>query len=647
MKEVRLAIVLAPAGATGVELRQQALVWYNSGIIDDCIWVTNEQLRNANFVSRELEGEFISSEVGTDYFDVYQYLGSSLPVGRLDLIVPWILADDAPDVKLAELGLKVSRNLKEVMPVPSSNGKSRGKRLYTTLLSIPSSDLTRSDLGQTHIPYEMFDVNVYVSPESRSNPWSASAPLKVGANFELFALGQLASVAGLWSGSSESISSLLSSQAFKFGLGNVLLLRSMASLVVAQGIASRMVDEALSDLTNPEFDPYQISDPSDTSRPASIEPNAALIEQELMARVNSIIDESDGVFSYEGMRRPDALDFTRSGKEALKFFWRFTGDVVKAMPRYTMRWFKNAWTSFLNKTLKQVKPAHPEIYLGLDQELKARLEEAEQFRSNTKRQDALAISATAYQQNPLVWQRLRESVFGALDGSDALAGIKPRVLPNVRYVAPDPQAKFDISDAMREQLDLTDTKLSLPQVLELSIQIGDKITEGNQALDQIRSKIQDLRTRKYVEEQYSGLISLDDREVSSLENSEMDDSSLGSEMRDDQGAEVDPNAADTAHFDGATAIEEHEPPAKEKPAKRVRKNSKVAIVEPENKENLQGQPDTPEAVVASLKSDGDESKSEGTELKFDVNVANDLVQDLKRKKRRLPTSETEGGDVDV
>jgi hypothetical protein len=408
--------------------------------------------------------------------------------------------------------------------------RNKSKQLYATLLSIPSAKVTSNSFPPAPLNYRDFELNLLISPESRAEPWTPSAPIKGDENFALFALAQIASIAGVWSGSPLSVTALLQRQGFNFSQGNVVMLRAMATLVAAQGVASRMITEALEIVANPDIDPYKTSSQNDIERPESIaELNDELIRGQIELRVAEIIAQTDSAFVYDGPKKPTESDYTRLPKEAWVFFWKFTRDVVVAMPHYARDWVINKYGEVTNALLKNVREPVPEKYLGLDKELRERLAKILEFQADRDSQDALAISATAFQQMPQVWEKLRSLAFGALDGSDASDPTrKPLVFPSVDYVAADPANRFPIDSSIKNLLDLDLDELGVDDVAGVRDLVSKLINESNANLDLMRKRLAAFE---------NGTILLEDPNAPEPDQSLVEDSEVG--VSDEIGGETE------------------------------------------------------------------------------------------------------------
>lgn len=484
----RLAVILAPRGGQGEALANHAAAWISEGILSDFVWVKTDDLNVEGLRKLELQCCFASDTGTGNNFDLFQYL-SQVVIDQLDVVVPWVVGDSQADDELWALASALRAALKDGMPNGGSGASVRSKWLYTTLLVMPTTDRAVEGFEKTSREYGEFDLNVYVSPETRSNPWAGSAPLRQGADFDLYALAQIASVAGCWAGTTESLTGLLERKSFRFGQGSFVMLRTMSSMVVTKGLADRLVNESLEKLSTGIVSPYEVSDPNDLDRPSLIADDAQLVSEQIAKRVKYVLEVAGDELTYISEPKPEAVDFSRDWKEAVRFFWRFTKDVVKAMPRYTGDYLKNEWTRIIDRKLNDVREAVPERYLGVTLELREMLDDIQKFRNDHQSQDSLALSSAAYRKNPKIWATLREVAIGALDGSDSPQGEKPIVLPRVDYVVHDPNARFTVPTEFLEQFGLESTEVTLGQAIELKELVAAEVKSENERLDQIISEI--------------------------------------------------------------------------------------------------------------------------------------------------------------
>jgi hypothetical protein len=495
----RILVVVAPSDDLGQKLFHEAKKWHDLGLIRDFFWIEASEETKQVLSEFKLKFQLISDEVGQVENDFLQFLGG-IEVKHVDLVVPWFLGDAEPDQDLALFSVKLAKAISEVLPKAAQIGNVTSKRLYTTLLSVPSMESVGQDLKPVPFGFDLFDQNVYISPEARATPWAGSAPVLAANGTIHFALSQICTVGGVWAGSSESLSAMLRARNYEFTTGNILVMRSITTAVVANGVASQIVIEALTKVGDSEFELYANTDANDKQRPvALLIGQRQLRDQFVTQQVEEILARSDKAFTYE---KRDAFVKPNHGRgfaPAVKFFWNFTKETVKGFPLYTKYWFQNKRNKTANSLFGDVVEAVPEGLDGYDEMLRKMLVEVEQFNANAAIQDSIAVSKEAFSQNPGIWKLLREIAFSSVDGFGARAETKAQVLPTVDDVVSDPAEKFEVDPQFAEQLELQDSSIGFEQVAELRQKLSSDLSASNVRIDQLRERLIELQRQSEAE----------------------------------------------------------------------------------------------------------------------------------------------------
>ena len=484
----RLAVVLAPKGELGESLMKEAFRWHAAGMINDFIWASADWTKPSEIDRYVLNCVHIADGETGKKFDLFQLLGN-FQINRLDLIVPWVLATGVPDEALAQLALKLGAALDQVLPTANQTGRVVTKRLFKSLVSIASIENLENELAPVSISYKQFDANIVVSPEVRATPWAASSPLKSEGHFVPFALAQITAIAGSWWGVDESVTQILSKRGYEFGTGNPILLRTLATAVVAQGVAGRMIVESLSEVGDPTVNIYADYVSSDSNRPRAIANDKAQIDQLVNPAIDAVIKRHAQDFLYDNSRKPKPVGHDRGWKEAFRFFGQFLKDTVFAFPMHTKNFLLNKVSSFANKTLTDVSEAAPEALQHLDTQLRDRLAEIEKFTADTATQDAIATTTMAYRQDPRIWLSLREAAVGLLDGYGFKGNGHPNVLPSVNFVASDPSDLFTIDEQFAEMLEIAPGQLDEELVGQVRSKALGVLRSSNDQIDEMRSRL--------------------------------------------------------------------------------------------------------------------------------------------------------------
>jgi hypothetical protein len=495
----RLLVVVAPSNEIGNQLFLEASKWFELGLIRDLYWIEASPETKESLKKFKLKFQTVSRDTQMGEDDFLQFLGA-IEVKHLDLLVPWFLGESQPDEELALFSLEVAKAISGVLPKSAQIGNALSKRLYSTLLSVPSIESVGQDLNPVPFGFDLFDQNVYISPEARATPWAGSAPV-LSANGTLhFALSQICTVGGVWAGSSESLSAMLRARNYEFTTGNILVMRSITTAVVANGVASQIVIEALTKVGDPAFELYANTDANDKQRPvALLMGQRQLRDQFVTQRVEEIFARSDKAFTYEKREAFVKPDHGRGFAPAVKFFWNFTKETVKGFPLYTKYWFQNKRNKTANSLFGDVVEAVPEALDGYDEMLRKMLVEVEKFNADAAIQDSIAVSKEAFSQNPGIWKLLREIAFSSVDGFGAKAETKAQVLPTVDDVVSDPAEKFEIDPQFAEQLDLQDSSIGFEQVADLRQKLAADLSASNIRIDQLRERLIELQRQREAE----------------------------------------------------------------------------------------------------------------------------------------------------
>ena len=499
LESSRILVVVAPSNDLGQQLFIEAKKWHGLGLIRDFFWIEASEETQQGLSNFKLKFQSVSEDVGQVENDFLQFLGG-IEVKHLDLVVPWFVGDAAPNEDLAMFSVKLAKAISDVLPKAAQIGNVTNKRLFTTLLSVPSIESVGQDLNPVPFGFDLFDQNVYISPEARATPWAGSAPVLAANGTIHFALSQICTVGGVWAGSSESLSAMLRARNYEFTTGNILVMRSITTAVVANGVASQIVIEALANVGDPEFELYANTDANDKQRPvALLMGQRQLRDQFVTQQVEEILARSDKAFTYEKREGFVKPDHGRGFAPAVKFFWNFTKESVKGFPLYTKYWFQNKRNKTANSLFGDVVEAVPEALDGYDEMLRKMLVEVEKFNADAAIQDSKALSNVAFSQSPGIWKLLREIAFSSVDGFGANAETKAQVLPTVDDVVSDPAEKFEIDPQFAEHLELQDSSIGFEQVAELRQRLAADLSASNIRIDQLRERLIELQRKREAE----------------------------------------------------------------------------------------------------------------------------------------------------
>ena len=422
MSSKNVAVILVPDSELGSEIAARISTWHKAGIVEG---------GNA-FLVREVD----LSENAVENFAVTCYkLGSGkspVPLSLFDelgdglfdtreVVIPWILKNEEPNTKLAFSGHLLAKSISATLPNTIDSAKLDSSKVSSTLLSIPVYEKTYSSKVSDRDFYHLFNFNVIVSPELKTNAGAASTPITtLTKDFAGFAAAQIVTAAGLWAGLSEPLSNVVSkiSQNAAGGTGRNILMRSSASMVIATGLATKIATEALERVSNPESSPFIVAVADSSSRPTVVLDEKTI--REYVTNAASVI-ASDEHLSYAPLDPEPGIDLRLKIVAGWSFFFRFILGTTVAMAMHTRNWLLVQWWRVSQIILKTpLKEAYEEKYLFLDKQLHLWRLEIHQLREDSVLNRSFSGVRESVSQYSSFWKTLRSTIFSVLDsGLDA------------------------------------------------------------------------------------------------------------------------------------------------------------------------------------------------------------------------------------
>ena len=439
----RIAIVLTAGDEPSRQVFSQAKLWHTAGILEDSFWIEADKEFVLNLGQSRVIGKNLSNPDAS--FELLSHIADVI-IDRVDIVVPWIIGNQPANLQIAKLGLQLTSMLRAGIPTPIG-GK---QKVFSTLLTVlPADDVSK----QPRLSFDrsLYDLNLYVSPETKALPWALSAAVRADEDgFNLFALAQISSAAGIWSNEIPPVSKILEDRGFGFKQGNVVMTRFLVSAVIAKGVSTKMVTAALKSLQDPTFDLYSITDADDVSRPDRISvEQKALLDATIRDFADKIIASSNGAlnFEYSAPQVTSLQDDTFM--ERIKEQYKFAKVAVQGFPKHIRRWIENAFAAFIDRLFprrgRKVREPKPEIWIGFEQDLNSKIAEISALEADEvllrAKAERLALSEVTFQ--PELWRNLRVLAIASIDGYE-YEGKKVTVLPSVDFVAANPFASFDV-----------------------------------------------------------------------------------------------------------------------------------------------------------------------------------------------------------
>lgn len=458
--ERKASVILLPSGAQGESVLAVAREWTTMGLLGPALWVRPEQVRRARTGPPRigatilvLDREHRLQEVEVDMFEsLARESLAQVRLVKLRSAAPSREIDEEQD----EIAEHVGEYLTKAMPmaVPTANVSDQSTDLSRlTLICAPTEFQLQQRVDWAASEYGTV---VIASPEDRSSPWSGDAFVRDNDRFVGFALMHLASVAGLWNGVGVGTFELIPREASNHQ--SVWVSRVFLNAIITEALGRRTAAQVLELASQADS---LIIDPSVGSPPSG----TAFIDDEMVpAYVEQMVEASmsldQGALSFHPIAQEESPNRWRIGIGAqLKSFGAFCLDKLKVMPKWTWRWFTSRTARTLTSQLQSDDGTHivgqdyDAILDARDAQLITRRDEI--FASERAARAAMAapVGISTLRTTPRLWARLRELVFGSLDGSSDLTDLgfapveeKVPVFGRVSDVFPSPQDTWTVQD---------------------------------------------------------------------------------------------------------------------------------------------------------------------------------------------------------
>lgn len=424
------SVILLPSGEQGAAVFERAEQWTEMGLLGPALWVLPER------VSVDPDGPPV---IGAIVLGV----GQDQQLVRLDVDLFEILAREelrlvrmvklrsaspsrAQDAEQDRIGDVVAGALSRSMPMatPTTNVADRATDLArVTLICAPTEFQLRERVDWAVSGYGTV---VVASPEDRSNPWSGDAFVRDNERFVGFALMHLASVAGLWSGVEKGTLELFPNESA--GRGSIWVSRVFVNAVLTESLGRRTAADVLAEAGRADS---LLIDPSVGTPPeGTFYIDDGDVASFTAAMVDAVMSLDGAALAFHPPAEVADPPRRRIGIGAqLGSFFSFSADKLAGMPRWSWRWLTSSTARSLTRRLHGDDGTHI-VGEDLDKafDLRDRLLIAERDRVVENEHVARAMLAApvgAGQQRttPRLWTRLRELVFGALDGSSDLSDL--------------------------------------------------------------------------------------------------------------------------------------------------------------------------------------------------------------------------------
>ncbi len=543
--EARLALVLLPNGKLGQQLGEILRNWHDLGIISDALLIPLEINDEISLEDFKVKAIAVSKLGGGEPIPLFDFIGMRAYKTR-ELVAPWLLKNQEPDVKLASYAYLLSKKIRKTLSQGSGLDQIHSN-FCSTLLSVSAIGAVKENqVVEKFVGYEDFSQNVFVSPEIQTTAGAGSIPVSSDmANFAEFIAAQIATVAGLWAGNPEPLSAMID-QSEHSKSGNVIVLRGSVSAILARDLANRIIRSALAEAADPNIDPY--SD-SRGNRPVSIKDGQA-IQNAIEINRDRIINENPGILKWEAQGELEKPNFRIPLAARLRHIYEFIKTTFHDMLYWTKAYFGNRFSDAVG-TLAPTEDLYPEPDYGLNRDVLLNFKKIKQAEEDVQGIESVAAANIAWEQRASLWKRIRGIVFSSLDtaaisksetktdnmvdnseledhsldfekgnfgklnSSKVNSARDPsRVLPHVNYATSDPYNKFKVNPEVAEYLD-TKPDVDLQEARHLRQVVADQLARFDSEILALRTLHEQKITEQEEVEEF-----INDVEIDNLESSE-------------------------------------------------------------------------------------------------------------------------------
>lgn len=417
--ESKASIILLPSGEQGKELIELAENWAEVGLLGPALWVHPEQITLQDSAPPLIQATVVGVLPDKSLVKIDVDLFEQLAREDLDVIRLIKLRSATPsresDAVQDDIVKLIDDYVNFAMPAPDrkmSDLEARSVLDVITLICATTEFKAQKRLTQQQ---RGSGVTILAAPEDRSSPWSTDAFVRDGDRFRGFMLMHLSTVAGIWNGLPVGTMELAESDR-PAGSG-IWISRVFFSGVLTDGLARRVAADILQEVSQPteslEFAP---------SGTAYIEDS--VLDEYIQWMVTYMMTLDDAVLTFRLNDVPEPPAQVNIGILAqLAHFLSFAGHKFIQIPMWAWRWIKGRFSRGLQNQL-QGDSGFATINVELqreqfdrrDQMILDRFLRIKELQEQAKISMQAPVSLTQVRSTPALWARIRDLVFGVLDG---------------------------------------------------------------------------------------------------------------------------------------------------------------------------------------------------------------------------------------
>lgn len=420
-------IILLPAGDQGQEIRALARSWVQLGLLGPALWVSPEDVTIGANAPPVVTASVLKLGEDREVLDLRRDLFEVLARDELSRVRIIKVRSSTPkrelDLVQDSIAAALSRYVKHSVPTADPNQNISQQDLVlseVTLICAPTEFQVSERVGwATDDP----GLIVIASPEDRSSPWSGDAFVRDNDRFVGFCLMHVVTVAGLWNAAPIGSFELFSHEASMHH--SIWISRVFVNAVMMDGFSRRVAAQVLADAADGNADVVDVA----TAVPPL---GTAFIPEDRRAHYARLF--VDGVFRLDQgqLDYSPAAEFVARSKQHLSLpaqlaaFTSFSLDKIVAVPQWAYRW------ALERSSRKATSALHGDDGLAVvgenrsEFDIRDRALVEQRVRVAAEAASARTTAAefegvTAVRSTPTLWSRLREVVFGSLDGSADLS----------------------------------------------------------------------------------------------------------------------------------------------------------------------------------------------------------------------------------
>lgn len=511
--ESKASIILLPSGEQGKEIVQLAENWAEVGLLGPALWVHPEEITLQESAPPLIQATVVGVLPDKSLVKIEVDLFEQLAREDLEVIRLIKLRSATPSRESDEIQDNIVKLIDDYtnFAMPAPDRKMSDLEARTTLDVITLICATTEFKAQKRLTQQQrgSGITILAAPEDRSSPWSTDAFVRDGDRFRGFMLMHLSTVAGIWNGLPVGTMELAESDR-PTGAG-VWISRVFFSGVLTDGLARRVAADVIQEVGNP--------DNSLESAP----PGTAYIEDSVldeyvqwMVTYMMTLDEAVLTFRLNDVPQAPAQADIGIGTQ-LALFFAFAGQKFVQIPMWTWRWVKRLFSRKIQNQL-QGNAGLATVNAGLQREqldrrdamildMFARIKEMKEL-ANISMQ--APVSLTQVRSTPALWARIRDLVFGTLDGGSGRADsgfplVGDDVRPIFRSVSnlfthPDFAWSFPDAAKLPDGIPMSFTWENLEQCSRVQTALHKWVLDSGSQLQEANSKLYAVKEQIKVSE---------------------------------------------------------------------------------------------------------------------------------------------------